>query len=410
MALFTNRLKIIFGNSLLFLASTIIALLLAEIVLRQFVEIPATTSSEYRMPHPVFGWSLKPNASYINELPEKNVKVSYNSNGWRDKDKQHSLNDTTDTFRIAVLGDSFMEAYSVELQNSFARQLEDSMRQMGINTEVYNFGVGGYGTLQEFLVYQEVARRYNPDLVLLGMYLGNDLRNNSYALESMLNINENKVKNRPFLISSELPGWEISEIDYEENMRRYKDAENDLKSVMLDYARKSALVLMMKNVIDKLEHAVRRDSSYLKTQVEKSLALYGVHYCQEPPLYTESWNITEQILQKLNADVSEAGGTLAVFTVPGLFEVDKNRMAAVYQNMSDPDKLCLEEAPGYDRLSGITERLDINYINLLPTYRRKTQEQGMDLYNLSDRHWNKHGHQTAAKKVLSILNEKGLVP
>jgi hypothetical protein len=45
---------------------------------------------------------------------------------------------------------------------------------------VLNFGVSGYGTDQEWLLYQAVGRRYCPDLVLVALY-GNDLRENQAA-------------------------------------------------------------------------------------------------------------------------------------------------------------------------------------------------------------------------------------
>ena len=253
-----------------------------------------------------------------------------------------------------------MESYSVDLQNSFAKQLESKISQLSIDVEVYNLGVGGYGTLQEYLVYRDVGQKYKPDIVLLGMYLGNDIRNNSYTLESMLSVSTDKVESRPFLVSSELPAWKISEIDYEASLHRYQNAETNLKADIKKYVNNTAVGTLLKNSFNQFTGIIRNDSTYLEAQAEKSLALCGVHYCQEPSLYTDSWIITERILMRLNKKVSNSKASLVVFTVPGLFEIDKNEMENIYEHIPKPVNFCLEEAPGYDRLDGILVKLDID--------------------------------------------------
>ena len=42
-----------------------------------------------------------------------------------------------------------------------------------------NLGVGGFGTLQELLVLEQEGLRFDPDLVILAFYFGNDVANNS---------------------------------------------------------------------------------------------------------------------------------------------------------------------------------------------------------------------------------------
>jgi len=71
--MFKNRFKIVFGKVVLLLVSTIVALLLAEIVLRQIINVNPSTPSEYRVPHHYFGWALIPDVSYINTHLSKRV-------------------------------------------------------------------------------------------------------------------------------------------------------------------------------------------------------------------------------------------------------------------------------------------------------------------------------------------------
>ena len=49
--------------------------------------------------------------------------------------------------------------------------------------EVLNFGCDGYGTAQEFILLRDRVWRYAPDVVVLAVFTGNDIRNNSLVLE-----------------------------------------------------------------------------------------------------------------------------------------------------------------------------------------------------------------------------------
>lgn len=172
-----NKAKRIAVRHALLVVSIAISATIAETVLRYIFPLDVQTVFDHRIPHPDFGWVLEPGASFLNKIAEDTVRVTYNSEGWRDA--EHSVDIDRKAFRVLVLGDSFMEGYSVELEDSFHRQLERLGRKDGIDMEVINFGVGGYGTLQEYLVFEEVGKRYNPDLVLLGFFVENDVRNNS---------------------------------------------------------------------------------------------------------------------------------------------------------------------------------------------------------------------------------------
>lgn len=176
--------------------------------------------SALRIPNPVFGWSLKPNSVQIRTTEGTIIEVKYNDQGWRDT--HHTFENPKDKKRILVLGDSFMEAYSVDINDGLPKQLEVLAEKDGKGLEIINLGVGGYGTLQEYLVYHKVGAKYKPDIVLLGFYLSNDLTNNSATLEK-LNRNE-KARRRPFLIYEDLPAWNISEVDYNSAMKRYNKA------------------------------------------------------------------------------------------------------------------------------------------------------------------------------------------
>ena len=99
-------------NLLLILISILIAISLFEIFLRLAkIEHPIFQKHDY-----IVGFSLRPNASG-NWYKEGNSFVKINSDGLRDIERNIKKN--KNTLRIALLGDSFAEDRSVNLENTF---------------------------------------------------------------------------------------------------------------------------------------------------------------------------------------------------------------------------------------------------------------------------------------------------
>ncbi len=401
-----------FANVALATASLCLSLIITELFLRSVVPLDSRRPFEFSIPHPVLGWVLQPNTTYIHEIPEGSVSVTYNSDGWRDL--EHDVEKPKGVFRILMLGDSFMEANSVKLDDTFHRQVEELARAIGNNNvEVINMGVAGYGTLQEYLVFQEIGHLYNPDLVLVGFFDGNDVINNSLELASILT-EEGQVTNaRPFLDLNESGRWTITPVDFEGTQRSYAKNKASLETNRNKFTERLVLLRLLTAGIARIPVP-----EFLKSQesqgepVDKShqeLALMGVNYCVEPAEYTRAWNATERIFARFKEEVQAYGGELVVFTVPALEEVSLEYMKAVMADVTYPDKLCLEKAPGHTRLSRILTELDIEQISLLPDFLRVMREDGINLYQ-SDLHWNPKGHALAAESVISELIRRGLLP
>ncbi len=129
-----------------------------------------------------------------------------------------------------------------------------------------------------------------------------------------------------------------------------------------------------------------------------------MHLCEEPPAFTHAWNNTRRILDQLNGVVQAQGAELLFFSVTADYEVDPVRMRTVESNYYQPDALCLETAPAYQRLREISEELGIAFIDLLPEFRREAAA-GQEFF-LSDRHWNAAGHALAAARVSEAVQER----
>ncbi len=170
---------------LIALASTIAALLVAEVLLRawrpqaQRVFLLQSRSESERgkfcVYDPTLGWVGKPNVDDTFDAPDTHHQVHQNRYGFRGPTIEFAR---TRARRVVVLGDSFVWGLGVDDDELFTTLLaHDSSPRL----EVVNLGVSGYGTDQELLLWQQLGQRFRPDLVLLVVTPWTDLYDNQFA-------------------------------------------------------------------------------------------------------------------------------------------------------------------------------------------------------------------------------------
>ena len=367
-------------NMTLSVMSIVFSLTIAEIVLRTFLPLDPDVGAQHRIPHPVLGWRLKPKATYSREMLTSTIRVTHNSQGWRDV--EHRLQKPDGVFRVLVLGDSFMEAAEVPLEQAFARQLERRAGIAGFDIEVMSMAVGGYGTLQEYLVFEQFGKQYAPDLVILAFYAINDVSANGEE--------RHNARVRPHLDPGNPAQWQIVPVDYDYLQRHFLERSTRHKN----WANRFVLIRLVNEAL----RPPRRLHDHI-----------GVSYCKEPAVYTQAWQTTARILNRLQTEVLSIGSQLVVFTVPAMVEVDLYHMQEILSQTPHPEQFCLESAPGNQRLNQILASREIEFIDLLPAFRKASREDGLRLYPLDDAHWNAAGHALAAERVLAELIARKLL-
>ena len=176
--------KSLFTNALLLIFSTIISILALEQAYRFFLFGNASFSI-YKM-NSINGlgelgllmpsdnseiiYELKPNLNTYHKL----VEFKTNSAGLRDK--EYSITKPEDVFRVAVIGDSFVLADGVKIEETFHSLLEERLNkeQGDITYQFINFGVSAYNLEQYLAVMKYKAQDYDPDLILVGFCPRND--------------------------------------------------------------------------------------------------------------------------------------------------------------------------------------------------------------------------------------------
>ncbi|MBT8407685.1 MAG: SGNH/GDSL hydrolase family protein [Deltaproteobacteria bacterium] len=149
----------------------IVTILLCALGLEAFIRVwdpPIAIPGMYQIhrPSPVFGWELVPGASGFGRA---GTYIHINGDGFRDLD--YPLKKKPTVFRIMVIGDSFTFGQGVNLEDTYSKQLERRINDMGTTSEVISCGVIGYGMWQYLETLERKVIPYKPDLVILGLFI-----------------------------------------------------------------------------------------------------------------------------------------------------------------------------------------------------------------------------------------------
>ena len=312
----------------LVLVTGIVGLILAETALR----LAGISYPVFDVYDEVLGIKLKPGKEGWYRKEGK-AYLEINSLGYRDV--EHELTAPPNTYRIAILGDSFTEARQMPIEDTYWDRLGKALGSCsalaGRNVEVLNFGIGGYSTTQSLLAYDLDARRFKPDLVLLGFFPGNDVRENSKTLSAT---HGSWLAPKPFyeLVDGELkltpppplPAW---------------------KSVIYESVQRSRLLELVNEFRRQRNlRALRASHKANLEAVEAGISADVYVPLDSPnasPELAEAWEITGHVLRKLNRKVHDDGARFMVATIPASVQThpDTNYRDAVTVKLGVDDLL-----------------------------------------------------------------------
>ena len=150
------------ANLALIVASLVFALLAGELVVFRFVFLPSD------VPRNAFTDGVvryAPQQTGITRLRDEfAAPFAINAQGWNSGVGDYRLARTPGVARIAIVGDSMVEALQVAASASLAEQLG---RRLGVAAEVYRFAISGAPLSQYLWMIEREVARYAPDLVVV---------------------------------------------------------------------------------------------------------------------------------------------------------------------------------------------------------------------------------------------------
>jgi lysophospholipase L1-like esterase len=173
---------------ILLLASTFAALMVAEGLVRLLLPQPLTVPWADQVSGVL---APRPNVQGREFVPDTyDVTISFSSQRFRGQ-REYSAQPDAGVFRIAALGDSVTFGNGANDGQDYPSQLQSILQEQFARTsssrkpEVINAGIGGTGTAEQALWYENWVSLFHPDLVVLNLFCNDvdgDLRSNLFSL------------------------------------------------------------------------------------------------------------------------------------------------------------------------------------------------------------------------------------
>lgn len=413
----------------LLLVALIVGLLIAEVALR----IIGYTYPVFYTTDIVRGYALQPGMSGWYRK-EGEAYVSINSDGQRDR--EHAKAKPADTIRIAVLGDSYVEALQVSLEDAFPVVMERSLQTCpafaGKQVEVINFGVSGYSTAQELLTLREKVWDYAPDIVLLAVTTNNDITDNLRALKRTEEIPYFVYRDGQLTLDDSFRQSRTFQLRHSALNRAGRWIRDHLRVIQAihqgHYALKSYLASRKKPVaappapLPVAQFAgganflaanapVQRGDHNAAAVVSDELGIDNLIY-REPAdaTWQEAWRVTEGLLALMRDEVRGRGAQFVVVTLSNGVQVHPQpaARAAFLRRVGATDILYPDT-----RIRLLGEREGFPVVTLAPSLQQYAEQHQAFLHgfgrDLGNGHWNASGHRLAgellAQKVCEIVRK-----
>ena len=154
------------------LASTLLSLVIAEVATRLILGNSIVLFPRYFVAAGYDGVTLRrliPNSTFWHTSVDGSWEFRTNARGFRD-DEDYKYEKTAGQRRILVLGDSHTQGYEVHQSSTFAKVLERRLRQKGLDAQVLNAGISGFGTAEELMFLEHEGMKYHPDMVVVALF------------------------------------------------------------------------------------------------------------------------------------------------------------------------------------------------------------------------------------------------
>jgi hypothetical protein len=388
------------------LTLSVASLLLVGAVLElglRFVVVPGGPPL-INLPHERLGHVLKPNLDFEHlwDARESQGRIRTNALGMRQADVPETQD--ADAFRILMLGDSYTFGYGVDDDETFSTVLERSLNrpdgEASGRTVVLNAGVPSYGTGHQLIQFETAGRDLGADLVVLNVFLGNDIQDNLCVGYVSLAPHQ-----RPpcFAVRDGV----LQEITFDPVPSESSPAERSFGERVARSIRNSRL----------FELASQQGGRALTSNAWLARLLYAVGIKVHPgysphvvsgwynPRYAvPGWELTRALLMRLRDDVVASGARFAIVMIPsriqvlpGLFDLG----SVLYADAPDVQRFMADPWLPQRRIAGFAREQGIPVLDLGPVL--GDNEPVDDLYFPIISHWNAAGHRVATQAIAEFL-------
>jgi hypothetical protein len=252
--------------------------------------------------------------------------------------------------------------------------------------EAVNFGVGGYSPTQELLVLRHKVPPYEPDLVLLAFFTGNDITGNSRELDA------NNM--RPYFMRKD------GRLALDDSFRRstgFRLQQLPFSSQAFELSR---VLQVFREARYKLQ-AYRKEIAQpqqMKDRVGPDIVLDQQVFLDPPdPRWEQAWRITEEVVGLMKQEAEDGGSRFLLVNLshPDQVHPEPHHRDAMARQLGVPDLFYPDR-----RIQALAKREGIEFLSLAEPFAAFAEEHQVFLHGfpnaqMGQGHWNASGHRLA---------------
>jgi hypothetical protein len=299
--------------------------------------------------------------------------------------------------RIVAIGDSFTwgavpfrDTWPVRLQSTLRRTLD---RQ---DVEVISLGVPGAGPKFYLRMWEIEGRRLQPDLVVLGFFIGNDLTDHSRLRP--------ETTRYGWLVEHSLAVRAIRNLARVATSGMQADGEKggDKTGRPGSSGRVGYELPGYAASFDPSQGTIN-EKAFMRIEWNR------MAICLESnrPMLRRLLGGVGPVLEELDRSVRDAGAELVIFLIPDEFQVN-DELSGRLLEINDTDPTEFARNSPQNNLVKFLEEAGIRHIDGLRTFRSRSKVK--NLYLPRNTHWNAAGNRLAARMMVDYLQTSGLLP
>lgn len=322
------------------------------------------------VPDPAVSYRLRPGFEGTTHTPEYRTDMRITGQGLRDEREYGPK--PADVTRVLAIGDSFTMGVGVDSARTLVKQVQSLLNADGRTrrVEILNGGVAGYSTNQEATFLETYGLAFQPDLVVLGFFIGNDIGENA---GEPLAVHDGYLGNAHETQTGLLPV----------SVRRFLGLHSQLYHLLWPIQRR----LLGNGREEERREAIER----------------GEPYGGDPKTHDKTWGPTFAALERIATISREHHVPVVVVLIPESMQSVPVEWSAFVDSTGNPATAYQPEAPN-KLLAKFCADHGLLVHDLLPAFR--SNSAASMLYFRLDHHWTEAGNELAAASLHPFLREQ----
>ncbi|NOT31968.1 MAG: hypothetical protein HOP15_16095 [Planctomycetes bacterium] len=381
------------------LAASLLLLLTLEFLVRVLHEPPVVNS--HMISDSLLGYRMRRNIDWTARDESGSFPYRLNSQSFPGPELPSASAPPPAGGRILLIGDSYLNPWLIRDEDWVGNVLRAELAARGPAPEVYALACDDYGTGQELLLLRRHGERVAPTTVVLLLYAGNDVINNSQGLAGRTTVSPGDYF-RPYLVD-EGEG---------ELVRRYALPWRARLRHSRLFAIAEARWLRRFGVASELQAELSGERELSLDERVQAGRLPEEHFelLRAPApggAWERAWRETEVLLLAFQRDVAALGARFVVVLIPSMLQVEDDSLVVLYDDAlrragSPPLSATLDWNWPEQHLETVFHRAGIEHVMLLAPLRRELEQNGPAVHR-KDGHMNGRGQALMGRRLAARL-------